>query len=68
MPQVIECLVLGCGIRAELPSVGANRRGVEKLNIHKISVILGDGEWSDSPHKPFVGHLDATSFGLSFQT
>jgi hypothetical protein len=35
---------------------------VEKLNIHKNSVILGDGKCSDAPYKPFIGHPDAALF------
>jgi hypothetical protein len=35
---------------------------VEKLNIHKNSVILGDGKWSDAPYKPFIGHPHAALF------
>jgi hypothetical protein len=35
---------------------------VEKLDIHKNSMIFGDGKWSDAPHKSFMGHPDTTLF------
>jgi hypothetical protein len=38
---------------------------VEKLNIHKNSMIFWDGKWSDAPHKSFIGHPDATLFWTS---
>jgi hypothetical protein len=35
---------------------------VEKVDIHKNSMILGAGKWSDAPYKAFIGHPDATFF------
>jgi hypothetical protein len=33
---------------------------VEKVDIHKNGVILGDRKCLDNPRKSFVGHPDAT--------
>jgi hypothetical protein len=41
---------------------------VEKLDIYKNSMILGDGKWSDAPYKSFIGHPDATLFWPSFRS
>jgi hypothetical protein len=38
---------------------------VEKLDIHKNGMILGDGKWSVTPYKSFMGHPDATLFWTS---
>jgi hypothetical protein len=42
--------------------VDVNGVGVEKLEIHKNSMILRDGKSSDAPYKAFIGHPDATLF------
>jgi hypothetical protein len=34
--------------------------GVEKVDIHKNGVILGDRKCLGDPRKSFVGHPDAT--------
>jgi hypothetical protein len=39
--------------------------GVEKVDIHKNGVILGDRKCLCDPRKSFVGHPDATQFGTS---
>ena len=39
--------------------------GVEKVDIHKNGVILGDRKCLGDPRKSFVGHSDATQFGTS---
>jgi hypothetical protein len=36
--------------------------GVEKVDIRKNGVILGDRKCLDDPRKSFVGHPDATLF------
>jgi hypothetical protein len=36
---------------------------VEKLDIHKNSMILGNSKWSVAFYKSFVGDPDATLFG-----
>ena len=41
-------------------SIGDNRVAVEKLDIHKKGMILGDGKWSVASYKSLVGHLGAT--------
>jgi hypothetical protein len=35
---------------------------VEKLDLHKNSMISGDSKWSVAFYKSFVGHPDATLF------
>jgi hypothetical protein len=42
-----------------------NRVGVEKVDIYKNGVILGDRKCLGDPRKSFVGHPDATQFGTS---
>ena len=74
--MVVLCFVAASGVsRAQIPAVvtlavNDGRRveladsavAVEKLDIHKSSIILGDGKWSNAPYKPFIGHPDATLF------
>jgi hypothetical protein len=40
--------------------------GVEKVDIRKNGVILGDRKCLGGPRKSFVGHPDATQFGDLF--
>jgi len=35
---------------------------VEKLDVYKNSMILGDGKWSIIPYESLMGHPDATLF------
>jgi len=37
--------------------------GVEKLDIHKKGMLLGDGKWSAVSYKSLVGNPGATQFG-----
>jgi hypothetical protein len=40
---------------------------VEKLDIHKNGMILGDSKWSVAPYKSLIAHPDATLFWPSFR-
>jgi hypothetical protein len=52
------------GNDAQLASTGV---GVEKVDIRKNGVILGDSKCLGGPRKSFVGHSDAMEFGTSFR-
>jgi len=38
---------------------------VEKLDLRKNGMILGDGKWSIIPYESLIGHPDATLFWTS---
>jgi hypothetical protein len=53
--------------------MSAKSRGVEKLDVRRNSMILGDGKWSIILYESLIGHPDATLFlgifqNLSFST
>jgi hypothetical protein len=39
--------------------------GVEKLDLRKNGMILGDGKWSIAPYESLIGHPNATLFWTS---